>query len=97
MIHALDEKYPPGKTHQFPVVAINDLYEDWQGTVRFRLYRNSQMVEEKSQACTVPSLGRDKLTFAIGIPNLPGQYQLEAALVKPGAEIVPQPAASSAS
>ena len=88
MIDAWAEEYPPGKAHDFPVAVINDLYENWQGTVRFRLSRDGEVVEEKSRPLAVAALGREKLTFAVGVPNRPGRYQLEAALLAPGGEPV---------
>ena len=72
MIDAWAEEYPSGRTHDFPVVVINDLYENWQGTVRFRLLRDDEVVEEKTRPLTVAPLGRETLTFAVGIPARPG-------------------------
>ncbi len=42
MIDAWAEKYSPGAGRKFPVVVVNDLYEVWQGTVRFRLLSRRQ-------------------------------------------------------
>jgi hypothetical protein len=84
MLDAWAETYPMGKTQSFTAYAINDLYEPWRGTVRLRLYRDGQLAQEKTQPCVVAALGKEKLTFDIAIPNLPGDYQLEAALVQPG-------------
>ena len=88
MIDAWAAEYPPGAARAFPVVVINDLYEDWKGEVRVRLLRDGAAVQEKSQACDVPALGERKLTFEIAVPAQTGKYQLEAALVKPGADPV---------
>ena len=88
MIDAWAETYPAGQAHAFPVIVINDLYADWHGIARCRLLRAGAVVEEQTQACTVLALGDRQLTFAIKIPAEPGAYQLEAALSKPGAELV---------
>jgi hypothetical protein len=85
MIDAWDEIYPAGKTREFPVAVINDLYQNWQGTVRVRLLRDGATVLEKVQPCEVPALGRTALAFAIDLPAPAGNYQLEAALIEPGA------------
>jgi hypothetical protein len=87
-IDAWAEEYPAGKAQEFPVVVINDLDKDWKGTVRLRLLGGGTALQEKSQPCDVPALGDRKLTFAVDIPAKAGAYQLEAALVKPGAEPV---------
>ena len=88
MLDAWAETYPMGKAQTFPVFVINDLYEDWRGTVRLRLSRDGKLVQEKIQPCVVAALGKEKLTFDIPIPNLPGDYQLEAALVRPGEQAI---------
>jgi hypothetical protein len=88
MIDAWAATYPPGASCDFPVIVINDLYEDWQGTVQFRLLRDGKTVQEKSQPCQVPALGTQKLTFSMEIPKESAKYQVEATLVKPGADRV---------
>ena len=88
MIDAWDETYPAGQTQAFPVAVINDLYQDWQGSVRVRLIRDGTMVQEKTQSCEVPTLGRTRLDFSIDLPAQPGNYQLEASLIQPGSAAV---------
>ena len=73
MIDAWAEKYPIGP-REFPVVVINDLYEPWNGALRFRLLRDGKTVDEKSQPCEVAALGTEKIVFAIDLPSQPGPY-----------------------
>jgi hypothetical protein len=87
MIDAWADKYPPG-VREFPVIVINDLCETWKGTVRFRLLRDGKTLDEKTQACEVPSLGRGNAKFSMEIPAQPGSYQIEATLSGPGMEPV---------
>jgi hypothetical protein len=84
MIDAWAEKYPSGPA-EFPVVVVNDLDAAWKGPVRFRLLRDGKTLEEKTRACEVAGLGSLKLTFAVDLPKGPGRYQVEAALLEPGA------------
>ena len=84
MIDAWAEDYPSGRPREFPIALINDLDTDWNGTVRLSLVRGGATIQEKSQPCTIPSLGNKRLTFTIDIPAQPGNYQLEAALIKTG-------------
>ena len=90
MIDAWAEEYPAGQAADFPVVCINDLDEPWRGTVRFRLLREGQTLQEKNLPAELPALGSAKLSFAINVPQEPGQYQVEAALVN----VVGQPVCS---
>ncbi len=88
MIDAWAEEYPPGPGRAFPVVVVNDLYESWKGTVRFRLLRDDRPLAEETQPCEIPALGSRKLTFAIDIPDQPACYRVEAALLSPRAQPV---------
>ncbi len=87
-IYAYAPTYPAGAINVFPVITINDLYEDWKGTVQFRIVRDGKTVVEKSLPCEIPALGTKKLSFSIEIPKEQGQYEAEATLVKPGADPV---------
>ena len=80
--------FKPGSSQEFSAVVINDLYDDWKGSVRLRILRDGKTVLEKTEPCTVPALGKTRATFSIEIPAELAAYQLEAALVKPGAEEV---------
>ena len=84
MIDAWAEEYAAAKPQEFPVVVINDLYQDWQGTVRFRLLGEGNLIDEKTQPCEVAALGERRLSFTLDLPAKSGNYQVEAALIKPG-------------
>lgn len=88
MIDAWAESYPAGKPQEFPVVVINDLYEEWKGRVRFRLLGEGAIIQEEAMPCEVAALGDAKLVFTIDIPVKPGNYQVEAALIQPGRDPV---------
>ena len=88
MVDAWAETYPAGQPHAFPVQVINDLYRGWQGSVRFRLLRRGQPVQEKTQPCEVAALGLSKLIFALTMPDQPGKYTVEAALISSGTDPV---------
>jgi hypothetical protein len=69
-------------------VVINDRYENWKGTVRVRLLCGGAILQETVRPCEVPALGERNLDFTHELPARPGDYQLEAALIKAGAEPV---------
>jgi len=81
MIDAWAEGYGAGSTHEFAVVVINDLYDDWRGVVRVRLLRKGVPVDEKEINAAVPALGRVELEAVLRMPVEPGPCQVEAVLV----------------
>jgi len=81
MIDAWAEVLPAGVEREFPVVVINDLYEDWKGTVRLRLVHVDKTIADQSQACACRSLGRAVVPFKLTVPMQPGAYQLVAELI----------------
>jgi len=88
MIDEWRSRLPGGQQVDVPVVAVNDLYQDWKGKVRFRLLRNGKPLLEKSNPCEVAALEQTSLSFPCRIPIEPGDYQLEAALLHRGAKTV---------
>ena len=85
MIDAWAEKYPAGAGRKFAVAVTNDLYESWQGTIRFRLLSEGKTFAEQTQAVQIPALGSGKFVFAIDIPHRPGHYQVEQRCSVPAA------------
>jgi hypothetical protein len=88
MIDEWRAQLPEGKELDVPVVVINDHYQDWNGRVRFRILRGGKRLTEQTRPCKVAALGQAKLTFACTIPSEAGEYQLEAALLRGGANPV---------
>ncbi len=81
MIDAWAEGYEAGSSHEFAVVVINDLYDDWRGVVRVRLLRQGAAVEERKINVAVPALGRVELRADLRVPEEPGPCQVEAVLL----------------
>ncbi|MCX5643263.1 MAG: hypothetical protein NTZ17_01050 [Phycisphaerae bacterium] len=69
-----------GQEHEFKVVVINDLYNDWTGQVRLRWMKGTDAVAAQEQGCTVRSLGSQTVTFRLAVPSAPGNYTLVAEL-----------------
>jgi hypothetical protein len=78
MIDIWEDSFKAGETMKVPVIIINDLYEDWQGTIRLNLRRENEPVGRQIESCTVESLGKNIVYFQVVLPNLPGSYQLVA-------------------
>jgi hypothetical protein len=85
MLDEWAEDLPPGQSRETAVVVINDRYEKWKGAVDLRLLRASRVLEKMTLPCEVAALGDARLSFAWTVPGEPGHYQLEAALLQPGA------------
>ncbi len=77
------QELPPGEKREFKVVAINDLYQDWQGAVRLRIVRGDTEVAAQSREGKIPALGREILTFTQAAPEQPGGYTMIAELIGP--------------
>jgi hypothetical protein len=71
-----------GQRREVPVVIINDLDQPWEGQVRFRLRRGEAVLDELTVAHVAEELGSHRMTFTCSIPNQPGRYQFEAALLQ---------------
>jgi len=81
MVDFWDEQLAPNAERQIKVFVINDLDEDWQGTVELRIVRGKKVIATQSKPCTVAGLGREILTFDEIFPAEIGECRLEAQLV----------------
>ena len=75
-------------SEHFPVVVINDLYDQWSGHVRLRFLRGTKILSETVLPCDVPALGQTRLGFKCTVPGELGDYQIEAALLHSGSKPV---------
>ena len=75
---------PAGRNCQIPVVVINDLYSDWNGSVRLRAVRGSETISEQTGPCAVPVLGSRTLQFRPTVPREAGKYRWVAELLDAG-------------
>ncbi|UCG57225.1 MAG: hypothetical protein JSU70_20460 [Phycisphaerales bacterium] len=80
MIDFWQETLGRGREREFKIVVINDLYEDWKGTLLLRVVRGDQTVSEQSKSCKVDGLGREVVSLKAKIPQEAGKYQLVAEL-----------------
>jgi hypothetical protein len=88
MIDEWRSQLPAGKTLDVPVIVSNDLYQDWDGKVRLCVLRGRKVLGEQTRSCKVAALGQASLRFPCAVPNEPGDYQLEAALLRGGTKPV---------
>jgi beta-galactosidase len=81
MVDSWAEEYPADSMHDFPVLLVNDLEQDWKGEVRFRLLRNEKVLVERIAPATIAGFGTGRIDFSIPIPAQPAQYRIEATLL----------------
>jgi len=76
-----DDKIKKGTDQDIPVIVINDLEDEWKGTVMFRILENDKVVLEKSQEITIASFGKNNCSFKTGSDLKEGKYTIEVSLV----------------
>jgi len=81
MVDFWDEEVAPSAQRRLNIFVINDLYEDWRGTVELRIVLGKKVISKQSKPCIVEGLGREILTFEKKFPAEIGKYRLEAQLV----------------
>ncbi|HVN57336.1 MAG TPA: glycoside hydrolase family 2 TIM barrel-domain containing protein [Bacteroidales bacterium] len=75
---------PAGKSHRFRILAINDLGQDWIGKIVLKLYRDGEVVAEKSITGLVPGFGQISDGIDLSVPDIEGRYTAVASLEKDG-------------
>jgi hypothetical protein len=77
-----------GKTHNFKIIAINDLEQGWSGLVHLQILSGEKIIIDKSTPLTIPSYGKKDVSIVCGVPNKGGLYTVQAVLEKKGAKPV---------
>jgi beta-galactosidase len=80
MINRWENRFPASSELEVPVFVINDLYQDWQGTVTLKILSQDEGVslQEKNVKLQVAALGRSETTFRITLPQQSGKYRFVA-------------------
>lgn len=73
-----------GERKSLRVAAINDFDSAWNGTVRLRLLKGTDVLAEQSQALVIPALGEAEARFELDLPKVTADCTLEATLMKEG-------------
>jgi beta-galactosidase len=81
MIDFWDDNIKKGSEHNIPVIVINDLEEEWKGTVQFRIMGDDKAVQDKTREITIGSYGRNNCSFTTGSDLKEGKYTIEVSLV----------------
>ena len=73
-----------GKTHDFKIIAINDLARQWKGRVRLQIMKDGKVITGQSSDLVLTSYGQKTLTISCVTPQKPGLYTVVAQLEKKG-------------
>ncbi len=81
MIDFWDDHIRKGTDTNIPVIVINDLENEWKGTVRFQILINDKVVSEKTHEITIGPYGQNKCSFTAGEDLTEGNYTIEVSLI----------------
>ena len=81
MIDFWNDTIKKGIQKEIPVIAINDLDEEWQGKIMLQLLKNGVVVQEKTQEITITAFGQNKLSFTLSTDVKEGIYTMEVSLL----------------
>jgi len=71
-----------GITHDYKIIAINDLEQEWNGKVSLRIYDNEEIVSEQSADLIIPPYGRNSVIISLTSPEFQGNYIVITSLVR---------------
>jgi len=80
MVDYWNDKAEAGTSVKIPVIAINDLYDAWSGSVTLRVMDGDKVVSETAQSAKIEALEQTNLTFDITFPTEPGKFTIRAEL-----------------
>ena len=78
MIDFSDIKAKAGCTYNINVNLINDTYQKWAGAIKLSLIYPDKTVKQQVLKTEMEALGKMSTMFQLEIPNMKGNYQLEA-------------------
>jgi YD repeat-containing protein len=69
-----------GVSHEYKIIAINDLEPEWNGKLLLRIYDNDRIVAEKSTDIEISSFGQTAVNLSLISPESPGKFTVVASL-----------------
>jgi beta-galactosidase len=69
-----------GVSHDYNIIAINDLEPEWNGKVFLRIFDNEKVISEQSRGIVIPAFGQTAIALNLITPQLPGTYTVVASL-----------------
>ncbi len=72
-----------GSMHDFRIIAINDLENEWNGYLHLRIYDEDRLISDQSQEIRIPQYGQTRALIRLIVPEKQGKYAVIASLEKP--------------
>lgn len=69
-----------GAAHEYKIIAINDLEQEWTGKVYLRILDKEKMISEGSVDIVIPAFGQETAMISLTSPLSPGTFTLVASL-----------------
>jgi hypothetical protein len=82
MLNVWDETMSAGSERDLEVIAINDLEQSWEGSIRLTMIGGASPSMDLEEPCEIPGFGRLSVKFSVAIPSEPGEYTIVAELVR---------------
>jgi beta-galactosidase len=67
-------------SHDYNIIAINDLETEWNGKLSLRIFDNEKVISEQSRDIVIPAFGQTSITLNLISPTSPGTYSVVASL-----------------
>lgn len=84
MLDEWGQEIKTNTNHSFRVIAVNDLYSEWKGTVSIKIFKDDKLITEKSATIAIPDYGKKNLIINCRTPANSGKYNIEAVLTRKG-------------
>jgi beta-galactosidase len=78
IIKKWDNVYSHGEKIEVPVVLINDLSENWNGEVTFKILKGGITIYSESKESQINSAGKSELVFRLALPEKKDDYEMIA-------------------
>jgi hypothetical protein len=69
-----------GTSHDYTIIAINDLEQEWKGKIHLRIIDNEMIISEQSTDIVIPSFGQASATINLKSPPSQGTFTVIASL-----------------
>ncbi len=80
MVDFFKSRLPAAKEQAFPIILINDTYEDWKGEIVVTLLQDGRALMKKTINGAIAALGKENYSASFQVPAQKGAYQLVAAI-----------------
>jgi hypothetical protein len=71
-----------GAPHDFRIIAINDLENEWRGKLVLQVLGDEKVLSEGTQDIVIAPYGQSSVTLKVKAPDLPGTYSVVALLIR---------------